>query len=82
MRTIQFSPNLHSSMERLKVQRAIFLWSEQPSFTFQYGEIKSLANYDRDKGYTHLHSSMERLKEAVCLPLRRLPGIYIPVWRD
>ena len=33
-------------------------------FTFQYGEIKSWDKIQAASGETHLHSSMERLKEA------------------
>ena len=53
--------DLHSSMERLKGFKALYL-SVISKFTFQYGEIKSAGGKTYKVTYQHLHSSMERLK--------------------
>ena len=54
--------HLHSSMERLKGGLEAAARLSWWRFTFQYGEIKSPAQFWHRRHLTDLHSSMERLK--------------------
>ena len=49
-------------MERLKADQQKQQALTTILFTFQYGEIKSSADGGSFSDYSHLHSSMERLK--------------------